>query len=81
MLLWICTLVLAVVQMKELLSDPEKLAALTAAAAAAPAAGGAAAEKKEEAKKVTSYSTSVCVVSRSRFVDWSMMTSLLDGRV
>ena len=43
-----------VVQMKELLSDPEKLAALTAAAAAAPAAGGAAAEKKEEAKKVTS---------------------------
>ena len=39
--------------MKELLSDPEKLAALTAAAAAAaPAAGGAAEEKKEEAKKV-----------------------------
>lgn len=39
--------------MKELLSDPEKMAALQAAAAsAAPAAGGgAAAEKKEEAKK------------------------------
>ena len=54
MLLLVCTLVFAVVQMKELLSDPEKLAALTAAAAAAPAAAGAAAEKKEEAKKVTS---------------------------
>lgn len=39
--------------MKELLSDPEKMAALQAAAsAAAPAAGGGAAEeKKEEAKK------------------------------
>jgi len=39
--------------MKELLSDPEKMAALQAAAASsAPAAGGgAAAEKKEEAKK------------------------------
>jgi large subunit ribosomal protein LP0 len=39
-------------EMKELLSDPEKMAALMAAAAAAPAAGGAAKEeKKEEAKK------------------------------
>lgn len=41
--------------MKELLSDPEKMAALAAAAAAAPAAGGGAAAagaKKEEAKKV-----------------------------
>ena len=39
--------------MKELLSDPEKLAALMAAAASAPAAGGgdAQADKKEEAKK------------------------------
>lgn len=38
--------------MKELLSDPEKMAALAAAAASAPAAGGGAAEeKKEEAKK------------------------------
>lgn len=38
--------------MKELLSDPSKLAALQAAAsAAAPAAAGGAAEKKEEAKK------------------------------
>ena len=40
-------------QMKEMLSDPAKMAAMLAAAsAAAPAAGGgAAAEKKEEAKK------------------------------
>jgi len=39
-------------EMKEILADPSKLAALTAAAAAAPAAaGGAAVEKKEEAKK------------------------------
>ena len=42
--------------MKELLSDPEKLAALTAAAAsAAPAAAGGD-EKKEEVKKA-SYNT------------------------
>ena len=47
--------------MKELLSDPEKLAALTAAAAAAaPAAGGAAEEKKEEAKKVRWYCSLSC---------------------
>ena len=43
--------------MKELLSDPEKLAALQAASsAAAPASGeGGADEKKEEAKKEASF--------------------------
>jgi len=37
--------------MKEILSDPEKMAALAAAAASAAPAGGAAEEKKEEAAK------------------------------
>ena len=51
--------------MKELLSDPEKLAALQASAtSAAPAAGGGDAkeEKKEEAKEVRHMEMS-CVIS------------------